>query len=145
MTFLLFWITLFQDNEDTFQKRVKEKGEGIVIDYELVKINDHKSNSFSTVSSLGELERCQIQNGLGNEIKLIIGKIHFINLNQSTEILSKSLEILHYLLDTKEELEKSNDTLEERCLLLKALRQYEYEIEKVTDMYCVDISKGVLS
>ena len=33
---------------------VKEQGDGIVIDYDLVKINDHKSHSFYTVSSLEE-------------------------------------------------------------------------------------------
>ena len=32
----------------------KEQGEGIFIDYELIKINDHKSHSFYTVSSLEE-------------------------------------------------------------------------------------------
>lgn len=31
-----------------------ELGEGIVIDYELVKINDHRSHSFYTVKSLEE-------------------------------------------------------------------------------------------
>ena len=30
----------------------KEQGDGIVLDYDLVKINDHKSHSFYTVSSL---------------------------------------------------------------------------------------------
>ena len=33
---------------------VKEQGDGIVLDYDLVKINDHKSHSFYTVSSLEE-------------------------------------------------------------------------------------------
>ena len=32
----------------------KEQGEGIFIDYELIKINDHKSHSFYTVSRLEE-------------------------------------------------------------------------------------------
>ena len=35
---------------------VKEKGDGIVFDYDLVKINDHKSHSFFTVSSLEKFE-----------------------------------------------------------------------------------------
>ncbi len=44
----------FEYYEKTIQRWVKEQGEGIVIDYELVKINDHKSHSFYTVSSLEE-------------------------------------------------------------------------------------------
>ncbi len=44
----------FQYYEETFKQWVKEQGEGIVIDYELIKINDHKSHSFYTVSSLKE-------------------------------------------------------------------------------------------
>ena len=42
----------FQYYEETVQQWVKEQGEGIVIDYELVKINDNKSHSFYTVTSL---------------------------------------------------------------------------------------------
>ena len=42
----------FQYYEETVNQWVKEQGEGIVINYELVKINDHKSHSFYTVSSL---------------------------------------------------------------------------------------------
>ena len=44
----------FQYYEETVNQCVKEQGEGIVIDYELVKINDNKSHSFYTVSSLEE-------------------------------------------------------------------------------------------
>ena len=40
---------------ETFKQWVKEQGEGIVINYELIKINDHKSHSLYTVSSLEEL------------------------------------------------------------------------------------------
>ena len=42
----------FQYYEETVQQWVKEQGQGIVIDYELVKINDNKSHSFYTVTSL---------------------------------------------------------------------------------------------
>tara|TARA_S200000501_G_C20430027_1_gene571847 strand:+ start:115 stop:378 length:264 start_codon:yes stop_codon:yes gene_type:complete len=42
----------FQYYEETVQQWIKEQGEKIVIDYELVKINDHKSHSFYSVSSL---------------------------------------------------------------------------------------------
>ena len=35
----------------------KEQGDGIVLDYDLVKINDHKSHSFYTVSSLEEFAK----------------------------------------------------------------------------------------
>ena len=44
----------FQYYEQTVNQWVKEQGERIVIDYELVKINDHKSHSCYTVSSLEE-------------------------------------------------------------------------------------------
>ena len=44
----------FHYYKETVKQWVKEKGEGIVIDYELIKINDHKSHSFYTVSSLRE-------------------------------------------------------------------------------------------
>ena len=44
----------FQYYNETVKQWVKEQGEGIVIDYELIKINDHKSHSFYTVSSLEE-------------------------------------------------------------------------------------------
>ena len=44
----------FQYYVETFDQWVKEQGEGIVLDYDLVKINDHKSHSFYTVSSLEE-------------------------------------------------------------------------------------------
>ena len=44
----------FQYYEQTVNQWVKEQGEGIVIDYELVKINDHRSHSFYTVKSLEE-------------------------------------------------------------------------------------------
>ena len=42
--------------EETIQQWLTEEGNGIVVDYELVKINDPKSHSFSfyTVSSLEE-------------------------------------------------------------------------------------------
>ena len=44
----------FQYYEETVRQWVKEQVEVIVIDYELDKINDHKSHSFYTVSSLEE-------------------------------------------------------------------------------------------
>ena len=44
----------FQYYEQTVNQWVKEQAKGIVIDYELVKINDHKSHSFYTVSSSEE-------------------------------------------------------------------------------------------
>ena len=46
----------FQYYEQTVKQWVKEQGEGIVIDYELVKINN-KSHSFYTVSSEEDLSR----------------------------------------------------------------------------------------
>ena len=42
----------FQYYEETVDQWVKEQGDGIVLDYDLVKINDHNSHSFYTVSSL---------------------------------------------------------------------------------------------
>ena len=47
----------FQYYEETVRQWVKEQGERIVVDYELVKINNHKSHSFYTVSSLEEFSR----------------------------------------------------------------------------------------
>ena len=44
----------FQYYEETVDQWIKEQGDGIVSDYDLVKINDHKSHSFYTVSSLEE-------------------------------------------------------------------------------------------
>ena len=44
----------FQYYEKTIAQWVKDQGDGIVIDYELVKIDDHKSHSFYTVSSLDD-------------------------------------------------------------------------------------------
>ena len=42
----------FDHYEETVQQWVNEQGEGIVNDFNLVKINDHMSHSFYTVSSL---------------------------------------------------------------------------------------------
>ena len=47
----------FQYYEETIDQWVKEQGDGIVLDYDLVKINDHKSHSFYTVSSLEEFAK----------------------------------------------------------------------------------------
>ena len=44
----------FKYYEQTVNQWVNEQEEGIVIDYELVKNNDHRSHSFYTVSSLEE-------------------------------------------------------------------------------------------
>ena len=44
----------FQYYAETVRQWVKEQGEGIVIDYELVKVDNHKSHSFYIVSSLEE-------------------------------------------------------------------------------------------
>ena len=44
----------FQYYKETVRRWVKGQGEGIIIDNELVKINNHKSHSFYTVSSLEE-------------------------------------------------------------------------------------------
>ena len=42
----------FEYYEETIEKFVKEYGDGVVIDYELNKINNHKSHSFYNVTSL---------------------------------------------------------------------------------------------
>ena len=47
----------FQYYEETVQHWVKEQGDGIVIDYDLVKINEHKSHSFYKVSSLKDFSK----------------------------------------------------------------------------------------
>jgi len=38
----------FEYYEETIKKLVKEYGDGVVIDYDLNKTNDHKSHSFIT-------------------------------------------------------------------------------------------------
>ena len=47
----------FQYYEETFDQSVKEQGDGIVNDYDLVKIIDHKSHSFYTVSSFEDFPK----------------------------------------------------------------------------------------
>ena len=47
----------FQYYEKAIEQWVKDQGDGIVIDFELVKINDHKSHSFYTVSNLEEFSK----------------------------------------------------------------------------------------
>ena len=42
----------FEDYEETIEKFVKEYCDGVVIDYDLNKINAHKSHSFYNVTSL---------------------------------------------------------------------------------------------
>ena len=42
----------FEYYEETIEKFVKDYGDGVVIDYDLNKINDHKSHSFYNVTSL---------------------------------------------------------------------------------------------
>ena len=50
-------IALFNIYEETVEQWVKEQGDEIVIEYDLVKINDHKSHSFYTVSSLEDFTK----------------------------------------------------------------------------------------
>ena len=50
-------IVPFNFYKETVEQWIKEQGNGIVIDYDLVKINDHKSHSFYNVSSLEEFEK----------------------------------------------------------------------------------------
>ena len=47
----------FQYYKETFKQWVKGQGDGVVMDYDLVKINDHKSHSFYTVSSLEDFAK----------------------------------------------------------------------------------------
>ena len=50
-------IAFFNNFEEPDEQWVKEQGDGIVLDFDLVKINDHKSHSFYTVSSLKEFAK----------------------------------------------------------------------------------------
>ena len=68
----------FEYYEETIEKFVKEYGDGVVIDYDLNKINDHKSHSFYNVTSLDAFEKSSIILSLGNGTKLITAKILFI-------------------------------------------------------------------
>ena len=47
----------FKYYEETIEQLEKEQGDGIVIDYDLIKINNHKSHSFYTVSSFEEFAK----------------------------------------------------------------------------------------
>ena len=46
-----------QSYEETVDQQLKEEGNVIALDYDLVKIIDHKSHSFFTVSSLEEFAK----------------------------------------------------------------------------------------
>ena len=71
----------FQYYEQTVNQWVKEQGEGIVVDYELVEINEHKSHSFYTVSSLEEFSGMLDTEWAREWDKANIAKILFINLS----------------------------------------------------------------
>ena len=47
----------FQYYEENVEQWVKEQGDGIVIDYKLVKINDQKSHSFYKISNLDKFTK----------------------------------------------------------------------------------------
>ena len=47
----------FQYYSELVDQWLKEQGDGILLDYDFVKINDHKSHSFYTVSSLEEFAK----------------------------------------------------------------------------------------
>ena len=47
----------FQYYEETIDSWVKEQGDGTVIDYDLVKVNDYKSHSLYSISSLEEFAK----------------------------------------------------------------------------------------
>ena len=47
----------FQYYEETIDHWVKEQADGTVIDYDLVKVNYHKSHSFSSFSSLEDFAK----------------------------------------------------------------------------------------
>ena len=54
----LFIVCTFDDSfryyDEIVRQWIKEQGDVIIIDYDLVKINDHRSHSFYKVSSLEE-------------------------------------------------------------------------------------------
>tara|TARA_Y100000589_G_C26941337_1_gene542519 strand:- start:525 stop:710 length:186 start_codon:yes stop_codon:yes gene_type:complete len=60
------------------EKFVKEYGDGFVVDYELNKINDHKSLSFYNVTSLNAFAKILDNPLQGNGIKLTTARIFFI-------------------------------------------------------------------
>ena len=53
----LFIICTFDCSFQYYEETIQQWVEGIVFDYELVKINDNKSHSFYTVSSLDEFAK----------------------------------------------------------------------------------------
>ena len=70
----------FEYYEETIEKFVKEYGDGIVIDYDLNKINNHKSHSFYNVTKLETFAKSSIILSRENGTKLTTAKILFISL-----------------------------------------------------------------
>ncbi len=48
----MYFYCSYEYYEETIEKFVKEYGDGVVIDYDWNKINDHKSHPFYNVTSL---------------------------------------------------------------------------------------------
>ena len=65
----------FQYYKETVEQWVKEQGNRVVMDYDLVKINDHKSHSFYTVSSLKDFAKMLDSEWARDGIKRITAKI----------------------------------------------------------------------
>ena len=68
----------FEYYEETIEKFVKDYGDGVVIDYDLNKINDHQSHSFYNVTSLEAFAKILEILLLENGTKLTTAKILFI-------------------------------------------------------------------
>ena len=61
----------FEYYEETIEKVVKEYGDGVVIDYDLNRINDHKSHSFYNITSLVAFARILENPWIGLARKMI--------------------------------------------------------------------------
>ena len=68
----------FEYYEETIEKFVKEYADGVVIEYDLNKINDHKSHYFYNAQVLKLFQKSSIIHSLENGTKLTTAKILFI-------------------------------------------------------------------
>ena len=81
----------FEYYEETIEKFVNDYGDGVVIDYDLNKINDHKSHSFYNVKSLKLLPNYLILHLQGSGTKKTAAKILFISLSLFNNVMNSFL------------------------------------------------------
>ncbi len=73
----------FQSYKDTIEQWLKEEGDEVKLDYDLVKINGNKSHPFNTVSNLEDFQKIfdterAIEWDKANNCKDIIDKLELV-------------------------------------------------------------------